>query len=110
MPDTQLNYPSFSVVLHSTPQTFTRTTTNVGKAKSIYIVKVFQPEGVSVNVSPNKLIFTQLNQKQTYSVAFIRANSSVNSGEHFTQGYLRWVSKNYSIRSPISITFKGVNG
>lgn len=32
IPEAQLNYPSFSVVLGSSPQTFTRTLANVGQA------------------------------------------------------------------------------
>lgn len=78
MPDTELSYPSFSVVLQDpSPHTFTRTVTNVGQAKSNYTVEVIPPQGVNVIVNPNKLKLTQLNQKQTYFMTFLR-NSSLN--------------------------------
>lgn len=78
MPDTELSYPSFSVVLRDpSPHMFTRTVTNVGQAKSNYTVEVIPLQGVNVIVNPNKLKLTQLNQKQTYFMTFLR-NSSLN--------------------------------
>ena len=77
IPEAQLNYPSFSVVLRSSPQTFTRTPTNVGQANSSYTVDIIQPQGVSVGVSPNKLVFKELNQKEAYTVTFLKENNSV---------------------------------
>lgn len=64
-----------------------------------------------VYVSPKKLIFKELNQKETYTVTFVRAissvsvNNSVYTGEKFAQGYLKWVSGKYSVRSPIAVMF-----
>ena len=42
----QLNYPSFSLILGSSPQTYTRTVTNVGQANTTYTLEVLVPQGV----------------------------------------------------------------
>ncbi|XP_054823108.1 subtilisin-like protease 4 [Prosopis cineraria] len=104
IPEGQLNYPSFSAVLGSS-QTFTRTVTNVGEGYSSYVVVVTAPEGVDVKVQPNKLYFSKVNQKQTYSVTFSRIGSG-NKTREYAQGYLRWVSAKHNVRSPISIKFE----
>ncbi|KAL3746753.1 hypothetical protein ACJRO7_015655 [Eucalyptus globulus] len=103
IPEGELNYPSFSVNL-GPPQTFTRTVTNVGTDYSPYVVTVVPPQGVHVTVTPNKLTFSKLNQKATYSITLSRANSTQDVAK-FTQGFLRWDSKKYSVRSPISVKF-----
>ncbi|KAK7389240.1 hypothetical protein VNO78_24078 [Psophocarpus tetragonolobus] len=101
----QLNYPSFSVVLGS-PKTFTRTVTNVGEANSSYVVVVVAPEGVDVKVQPNKLYFSEANQKETYSVSFSRIDwSNENETAEYAQGYLQWVSAKHNVRSPILVDF-----
>uniref|UniRef100_A0A5B6YUA7 Subtilisin-like protease SDD1 n=1 Tax=Davidia involucrata TaxID=16924 RepID=A0A5B6YUA7_DAVIN len=81
----ELNYPSFSVALGPS-QTFTRTVTNAGGAYSSYSVMVVAPQGVDVSVKPNKIYFSKVNQKVTYSVTFSR--NSENTGE-FAQGFLK---------------------
>ena len=87
IPEGQLNYPSFSVAL-GPPQTFTRTVTNVGEAYSSYTVTVIAPQGVDVSVNPDKLHFSKMNQKLTYSVTFSHNGSSRKSSE-FAQGYIK---------------------
>lgn len=103
IPEAQLNYPSFSIQLGSSPQNFTRQVTNVGEAYSSYTVKVVPPLGVTVSVEPNAIKFTKLKQKETYSISF-RRTKDVGKSE-FAQGYLKWISDRYSVRSPISISF-----
>lgn len=97
----QLNYPSFSIILGSETQSFTRTVTNVGEATSSYDVEIYAPEGVDVIVQPETLEFTEVNQKITYEVAF-RPNSYAHK-RTYNQGYLNWVSANRVVRSPISV-------
>ncbi|PHT39616.1 hypothetical protein CQW23_18470 [Capsicum baccatum] len=78
--EAQLNYPSFSVKLGTSAQTYTRTVTNVGVANSSYKVEIGPLPGVSMIVTPSTLNFSKLNQNLEYIVTFsIRANSS-NSG------------------------------
>ncbi|RHN63323.1 putative cucumisin [Medicago truncatula] len=103
IPEGELNYPSFSVVLGSS-QTFTRTVTNVGEAQSSYFAIVAAPKGVDVSVHPNKLYFSEANQKQTYSVTFNRIGSGHKTVEH-GQGFLKWVSAKHTVRSPILVNF-----
>lgn len=102
----QLNHPSFSIVFGPSPQIFTRTVTNVGPANSSYSVEVVPPKGVSVKVVPDEISFTEKNQRATYNVSFSLENHSGNSGHLFGQGFLRWVSSNHSVRSPIAVMFK----
>lgn len=104
IPEGNLNYPSFSVTLGPS-QTFTRTVTNVGEAYSSYTAKIVAPEGVYVSVKPNKLFFSKVNQKVTYSVTFSRTASSGKTPE-YGQGFLTWVSARDFVRSPISVRFR----
>ncbi|WCJ26099.1 Subtilisin-like protease [Euphorbia peplus] len=103
IPEAQLNYPSFSIKLGATPQIFTRTVTNVGQANSSYTLELFVPRGVYVIVTPNKLSFSELNQKATYSVTFIEQDGPNVS---FSQGYLNWVADGYRVSSPIAVIFE----
>ncbi|WVZ11836.1 hypothetical protein V8G54_016366 [Vigna mungo] len=103
IPEGELNYPSFSVVLGS-PQTLTRTVTNVGEANSSYVVQVTAPEGVNVKVQPDILNFSEANQKEAYSVSFSRIESGNETAE-YAQGFLQWVSAKHTVRSPILVLF-----
>uniref|UniRef100_M1AXJ7 Serine protease n=1 Tax=Solanum tuberosum TaxID=4113 RepID=M1AXJ7_SOLTU len=99
--EAQLNYPSFSIKLGTSAQTYKRTVTNIGVAKSSYTVEIGPLLGVSVIVTPSTLNFSKLNQKLEYQVTFsIRANSSNNG---VVQGFLKWTNNNHSVRSPIAI-------
>ncbi|WMV43760.1 hypothetical protein MTR67_037145 [Solanum verrucosum] len=104
IPEAQLNYPSFSISgLGSTPQTYTRTVTNVGDAKSSYKVRIASPKGVVMKVKPSKLNFSMLNQKLTYQVTFSKTTNSSKSG--VVEGFLKWNSNRHSVRSPIAVVF-----
>ncbi|PPS06313.1 hypothetical protein GOBAR_AA14334 [Gossypium barbadense] len=104
IPEGELNYPSFSIKLGPS-QTYTRTVTNVGEANSAYEVNVWAPKGIDVIVKPSTLYFTEINQKATYSVTFTRVDSTYKTGE-YTQGFIKWVSTKYSVRSPIAVMFE----
>ncbi|XP_030500515.2 subtilisin-like protease [Cannabis sativa] len=107
--EAELNYPSFALTIDpksSAPQTYTRTVTNVGEANSVYTSVVFDPEGTKITVTPNKLTFTQLNQKLKYTITVTATANAATSNKDFSQGYLRWVSDHkHVVRSPISVTF-----
>jgi subtilisin family serine protease len=102
--EAQLNYPSFSLILGSSSQTYTRTVTNVGRANSTYTPEFLVPQGICMSISPPKITFTEVNQKANYLVTFIPENGRVI--QRFSQGYLKWVSDRYSVRSPISVIFE----
>ncbi|KAK9277603.1 hypothetical protein L1049_007148 [Liquidambar formosana] len=106
IPEAQLNYPSFSIILGSRTQNFTRTVTNVGQAHSSYTVEIVAPIGVSVTVNPYELDFSKVNQKMTYTVTFRLAGGRGKPSAPFSQGYLQWVSGQHSVRSPIVVIFE----
>ncbi|XWS38456.1 hypothetical protein CRYUN_Cryun19dG0132700 [Craigia yunnanensis] len=60
------------------------------------------PKGVDVIVKPSTLDFLELNQKATYSITFTQVESAYKIGE-FTQGYIKWVSAKYFVRSPTAV-------
>ncbi|KAL4188122.1 hypothetical protein AMTRI_Chr09g22350 [Amborella trichopoda] len=101
----ELNYPSFSVVFKSEgPSSFSfkRTVTNVGDANSSYHVEVAQPDGVNIEVQPNNLHFTKVNEKKSFQVVFT-LKISVPSDLSISQGHIKWISgSKYQVRSPIS--------
>ncbi|KAG5582743.1 hypothetical protein H5410_053370 [Solanum commersonii] len=98
IPQSELNYPSFSIPKESSTQTYTRTVTNIGEAISAYTVKVFGLKGVEVTVQPKILKFTELNQEASYNVTVKSFDLTGHS-----QGYIIWSSDRHSVRSPIKV-------
>ncbi|KAK6117156.1 hypothetical protein DH2020_049115 [Rehmannia glutinosa] len=96
IPEAQLNYPSFSIVLGSGPQTYTRTVTNVGEPNESYNVEIVSPAGVNVTVNPAKLSFSKLGQKLVYNVTF--TGSAATGANISSQGFIRWNSAKHSVR------------
>ncbi|KAK4262687.1 hypothetical protein QN277_028220 [Acacia crassicarpa] len=106
IPEAQLNYPSFSIIMGSTSQYYTRTVTNVGPANSTYSLELEVPMALGMSVNPSKISFSEVYQKATFSVEFI-PQMKENSGNHsFAQGSLSWVSEQHCVRIPISVIFK----
>ncbi|CAN0841604.1 Subtilisin-like protease 3 [Linum grandiflorum] len=100
IPEAQLNYPSFSIRMSSTQQTYTRTVTHVGPAKSSYKSEILGLQGVDVKVTPATIAFNELNQKVSFSVTFSRKESFTGPS---AEGHLRWVSDNHNVTSPIAV-------
>nr|XP_010911698.1 subtilisin-like protease SBT1.7 [Elaeis guineensis] len=103
----QLNLPSISVnlgpgVTSSKIRTISRTVTNVGEANSVFSVKVDEPEGVSVKVTPQMLRFSGLNEEKSYTVEL---STDGKPPGKYSEGQLRWISSKHVVRSPISVTF-----
>lgn len=101
IPEAQLNYPSFSIILASINQTYTRTMTNVGEPNSSYNIEIIPPKGVLVTVNPTRLNFTEASQRLTYRVTFSRSTEAINT--QYVQGFLKWTSTHHTVRSPISV-------
>ncbi|URD81215.1 subtilisin-like protease [Musa troglodytarum] len=98
----ELNYPSISLTLPANnlkSVRYRRTVTNVGEPTSTYRVKLDVPQEVSATVTPTRLSFDELNQKQSFSISFRRNGG----GSGAVQGQLLWVSTKHVVRSPISI-------
>ncbi|KAK1325083.1 Subtilisin-like protease SDD1 [Acorus calamus] len=101
-----LNYPSFTGYLNTAgplSQTYNRTVTNIGEANSTYKLEVDEPNGVSVVVKPQKLQFSQVNEKASY---FVTLSINASAKGSYAEGELRWVSNEHVVRSPISVFLK----
>uniref|UniRef100_A0A0E0R1L7 Subtilisin-like protease n=1 Tax=Oryza rufipogon TaxID=4529 RepID=A0A0E0R1L7_ORYRU len=98
--EAELNYPSLVVNLLAQPITVNRTVTNVGKASSVYTAVVDMPKDVSVIVQPPMLRFTELKEKQSFTVTVRWAGQPNVAG---AEGNLKWVSDEHIVRSPIVI-------
>lgn len=104
IPEGQLNYPSFSIRLGSSPQTYTRTVTNVGESNSSYRVEIVSPDKVSVKVKPKELRFSKVGEKLSYRVTFTRSGRAAKYDS--TQGFVKWISAKHLVTSPIAIVFE----
>lgn len=104
IPEAQLNYPSFSIVFGLSPQSYTRTVTNVGRSSASYECRINAPAGVDVTVSPSAITFSGKNQTATYTVTFSKKAGSSDVNQ-YSQGSLVWVSGRHFARSPIAVTF-----
>ncbi|KAJ3687030.1 hypothetical protein LUZ61_016194 [Rhynchospora tenuis] len=101
----QLNYPSIGISFqgkNTTEITINRTVTNVGKTKkATYKAAIILPMGMSAEVVPSTMTFTNLNEKKIFKIVFQRPGNSGGSSLGF--GELKWISGRYSVRSPIAI-------
>ncbi|XP_004492811.2 subtilisin-like protease SBT3 [Cicer arietinum] len=110
-PSLDLNYPSFIAFFSNktslTGQKFKRTVTNVGDGGASYRVKVTQPKGYVVTVSPDILDFSYGNEKKSYYV-FIKC--VVYNEENVSFGDLVWIEDGgkHSVRSPIVVAPSGI--
>ncbi|TQE10111.1 hypothetical protein C1H46_004281, partial [Malus baccata] len=109
IPEAQLNYPSFSIIIGSSDesksQDYTRKVKNVGPASSTYKLDLNVPHKMGMSVNPEVLTFTKVNQEITFSVEFIAQDGAGKDGVLFDRGYLRWISDKHSVTSPISVIF-----
>ncbi|CAK8539410.1 unnamed protein product [Lathyrus sativus] len=105
IPQAQLNYPSFSILLGSTSQFYTRTLTNVGPVNTTYNVVVDVPLAVDMSVSPSEITFNEVKQKVTYFVGFIPEGKENRGDKMIAQGSIKWVSGKYSVSIPVSVVF-----
>ncbi|KAJ0967295.1 hypothetical protein J5N97_024212 [Dioscorea zingiberensis] len=87
----ELNYPSISLSMKlDWNKTITRNVTNVGEAHSVYFVHVDQPEGATMEVSPDILYFTRKNQKRSFTIEFGTKDDYTGRGR-VSEGQLLWV-------------------
>ncbi|KAH7691075.1 Tripeptidyl-peptidase II protein [Dioscorea alata] len=101
----ELNYPTFTVSVASESQkTVTRTVKNVGENNAVYTVQVDAPEGVKVDVYPEKIEFSEINETVVYDVYFTSGDSSERIGS-VSEGQLRWVSGKHVVKSAITVSF-----
>jgi hypothetical protein len=109
-PSLDLNYPSFIAFFNAndsnsdlkTVQEFHRTVTNIG-GQSTYIASATPMKGIQVRVTPDKLVFKEKNEKQSFKLS-IEGPRRLQEGTVF--GYLSWsdTAGKHVVRSPIVAT------
>ncbi|XVF61183.1 hypothetical protein PTKIN_Ptkin08bG0109600 [Pterospermum kingtungense] len=102
-----LNYPSFIAFFNDEHEKvvkeFQRTVTNVGKGGMAYTAKVTGMDGIKVMVEPQKLVFKQKYEKQSYK---LRLEGPKLLKKDVIFGALSWMDDDgkYMVRSPIVVT------
>ncbi|CAI8589223.1 unnamed protein product [Vicia faba] len=104
--EAELNYPSFSILMGSESQFYTRTLTNVGFENSTYRAELEVPLALGMSVNPSEITFSEINEKVSFSVDFIPQIKENRRNHTFAQGSLTWVSDKHVVRIPISVIFK----
>ncbi|KAF8377561.1 hypothetical protein HHK36_030943 [Tetracentron sinense] len=100
-----LNYPSFIAQFSNTTLTvheFRRTVTNVGDGASTYRAKLTLPNGFSISVTPDTLVFREKYEKLSFVLSVM--DSPPREGT-VSYGSLVWVDDEgeHTVRSPIVI-------
>ncbi|XP_050378463.1 subtilisin-like protease SBT1.4 [Argentina anserina] len=102
-----LNYPSFAVEFKPGQELvkYKRVATNVGSvADAVYEVNVDAPAGVEISVEPSKLVFSEVNQTQSYEVTFAKGFGYENWERY---GSIEWGDGSHLVRSPVAVTSSG---
>ncbi|KAM0057857.1 putative cucumisin [Helianthus debilis subsp. tardiflorus] len=106
-----LNYPSFAVVVSSdstgktggsTVVKHTRTLTNVGPASTYKVTTFSDSKGVQMSVVPNTLTFSKVNEKQSYTVTFTVGDMAAGSNAF---GRIEWSDGKYVVGSPVAVSW-----
>jgi hypothetical protein len=99
---TSLNYPSISVprLVSGKPVAVLRTAMNVGPSNATYKVAVEATPGLSVKVSPHRLVFSGRWTTAAYEVTFATA-AGVSKG--YAYGALTWSDGAHSVRTPFAV-------
>lgn len=106
-----LNYPSFVAFFNAkaskssfkSVREFQRTVTNVGEGQSTYVASVTPIKEINVSVTPEKLVFKNKNEKQSFKLSI---EGPERLKEESVFGYLRWVdsASKRMVSSPIVAT------
>lgn len=101
-----INYPSIHLQVRREETVisgvFYRTVTNVGIGNSTYKAIVTSPQGLSIEVTPNVMTFTQPNQKKSFKVT-VRGKPP-RDGAWYLSGSLLWSDSKHNVRSPILVS------
>ncbi|KAK7345372.1 hypothetical protein VNO77_15976 [Canavalia gladiata] len=100
-----INYPSMHIQIppsnSSISAIFYRNVTNVGFSNSTYKAKVTAPKGLSIEVVPDTLKFSRLNQELSFKV--VLKGSQILKEKEILSASLEWNDSKYNVRSPIVV-------
>ncbi|OEL14179.1 CO(2)-response secreted protease [Dichanthelium oligosanthes] len=99
-----VNYPSISVprLQRGRPATVARTAINVGPSNATYMATVEVPPGVTVTVSPGRLVFSRRWTTARYEVSFdVAAGAGVGKG--YAHGAITWSDGAHLVRTPFAV-------
>jgi hypothetical protein len=99
-----VNYPSISVprLQRGKPATVARTAMNVGPSNATYAATVDAPAGLTVRVSPDRLVFSRRWTTARYEVSFdVAAGAGVSKG--YVHGAVTWSDGAHSVRTPFAV-------
>ncbi|XP_062196653.1 CO(2)-response secreted protease-like [Phragmites australis] len=99
-----VNYPSISVprLLRGKPVTVARTAMNVGPSNATYVAAVEAPLGLTVQVSPDRLVFSGRWTTARYEVSFdVSAGAGASKG--YAHGAVTWSDGAHSVRTPFAV-------
>ncbi|KAL4587025.1 hypothetical protein LXL04_011674 [Taraxacum kok-saghyz] len=100
----QLNYPSMAVqvdMMSAFVVSFPRTVTNVGKANSSYVASIKGGAKLHIDVDPNNLQFTSLNQRTSFVVTV--RGEGIKSPVTVESASLLWTDGIHKVRSPVVV-------
>ncbi|KAL6626369.1 hypothetical protein ACP70R_030095 [Stipagrostis hirtigluma subsp. patula] len=97
-----VNYPSISVprLLRGKPATVTRTAINVGPSNATYAAAVEAPPGLTVRVSPEKLVFSRRWTTARYEVSF---DVGAGASKGYAHGAITWSDGAHSVRTAFAV-------
>ncbi|XP_077228827.1 subtilase family protein [Tasmannia lanceolata] len=102
-----LNHPSIAISNLNGSITIKRTVKSVTSSKSIYVAIVEPPPGVSVEISPRTLSFSQVSEEKSFNVTFKVEESIVGKkyepGKYMFGSYT-WADGFHIVRSPIAVS------
>ncbi|KAL5073846.1 hypothetical protein RYX36_012830 [Vicia faba] len=99
-----MNYPSIAISNFNGKESVnvSRTVTNVGEDdETVYSAIVDAPNGVKVQLIPEKLQFTKTRKQITYQVIF---SSSLTSLKNDLFGSITWTNGKHNVRSPFVLS------
>ncbi|KAI3456089.1 hypothetical protein Pfo_012752 [Paulownia fortunei] len=101
-----LNYPSLAIPKLNGTFTAVRTVTNVGSSKSVYLVSVKPPPGISVKISPPILYFNRAGQKRSFTITVKTASEITGTIEKdaYAFGWYTWSDGIHNVRSPMAVS------
>ncbi|KAF5194355.1 Subtilisin-like protease [Thalictrum thalictroides] len=94
------NYPAITVPKLSDQVTLSRIVTNVG-TPGLYKVNVTEPEGISVTVKPDSLLFKEVGEKQTFELT-LKAKE-FGGPKNYVFGRIVWKDGVHTVSSPLVV-------